>query len=358
MMRACIEQAGYNCLTACDGEEGLKVLATEAIDVVITDISMPILNGIELTRKVKEKYDSDVIIMTGHIDEFKYEDIVDLGASDFLKKPVSIRELILRLKRVLRERTILFQRNQAEDELKQSLEKLRRAFGGIINAMAETIEKRDPYTAGHQRKVANLAKAIAREIGLSQDQIEGLAMAGVIHDLGKISIPTEILVKPGQLTQFEFGIMKMHPKVGYDILKTIEFPWPVADIVLQHHERVDGSGYPQGITGKEILVEARILAVADVVEAMAYHRPYRPALGIDLALEEISKNRDTLYDSSVVAACLRLFRQKDYKLEQQVTSYTGRDRSAFNDPAPKPDLLQAESQPGTYLSLFCDMPFE
>jgi putative two-component system response regulator len=315
MLQECIQQAGYNCFTACDGEQGLKVLATEAIDVVITDINMPILNGIELTRKVMEQYDSDVIIMTGYINDFRYEDIVDLGASDFLKKPVSIRELILRLKRVLRERTILFQRNQAEDESKQSLRKLRKAFGGIINAMAQTIEKRDPYTAGHQRTVANLAKAIAGEIGLSQDQIEGLAMAGVIHDLGKISIPAEILAKPGRLTPLEFGIIKTHPQAGYDILKPIEFPWPVADIVLQHHERVDGSGYPQRIAGREILVEARILAVADVVEAMASHRPYRAALGIDLALEEISKNKDTLYDSSVVAACLRLFGQKAYKLE-------------------------------------------
>ena len=199
-------------------------------------------------------------------------------------------------------------------QLEKTLKELRKALGGTIEAMALTVETRDPYTAGHQRRVSNLARAIATEMGVSEDQIQGIRLAGVIHDVGKISVPGEILSKPGNIGANEFGIIKEHPRVGYNILKTVDFPWPIAQIVLQHHERMDGSGYPDGISGDNILIEARILAVADVVEAMASHRPYRAALGIDLALNEISKNRGSSYDSKVVDACLRLFNEKGYRL--------------------------------------------
>ena len=209
----------------------------------------------------------------------------------------------------------LAERKRAEEELQRTLEKLREALGGIIQTVALTVETKDPYTAGHQRRVANLARAIATEMGLSPEQIEGIRMAGGIHDIGKISIPAAILSKPTRLTEFEWGIIKMHSQVGYDILKKIEFPWPVAQIVLQHHERLDGSGYPQGLSGKDILMKARILAVADVVEAMASFRPYRPARGIDKALEEISQNRGILYDADAVDACLKLFTENGFEFE-------------------------------------------
>ena len=199
-------------------------------------------------------------------------------------------------------------------QIEKTLNDLRKALGGTIEAMALMVETRDPYTAGHQRRVSNLARGIATEMGVSKDQIQGVRMAGVIHDIGKISVPGEILSKPGSIGTNEFGIIKEHPQVGYNILKTVDFPWPIAQIVLQHHERMDGSGYPDGISGDNILIEARILAVADVVEAMASHRPYRAALGIDLALNEISKNRGSSYDSKVVDACLRLFNEKGYRL--------------------------------------------
>ena len=199
-------------------------------------------------------------------------------------------------------------------QIEKTLNDLRKALGGTIEAMALTVETRDPYTAGHQRRVANLARSIASEMGVSKAQIQGVRMAGVIHDIGKISVPGEILSKPGNISQNELGIIKEHPQVGYNILKTVDFPWPIAQIVLQHHERMDGSGYPNGISGENILLEARILAVADVVEAMASHRPYRAALGINLALNEISKNRGSSYDSKVVDACLRLFNEKGYRL--------------------------------------------
>lgn len=203
---------------------------------------------------------------------------------------------------------------QAEKKLGYSLKKLRRAVGGTIHAMALTVEKRDPYTAGHQRRATDLARAIGEEIGLSKDTIDGIRMAGVIHDLGKVYVPADILNKPGRLTKDEFMLIKRHPEAGYDIVKYVEFPWPIGQIVLQHHERLNGSGYPHGLKGSEICIEARIIAVADVVESMASHRPYRPALGIDRALEEIQKNRGTFYDPDVVDACVRLFCDKKYSL--------------------------------------------
>jgi putative nucleotidyltransferase with HDIG domain len=206
-------------------------------------------------------------------------------------------------------------RKRAEQELKESWEQLHQALEGTIQAMALTIEIRDPYTAGHQRRVSRLSCAIAREMGLPEDQIEGLRVAGDIHDIGKIYVPAEILSKPGQITAIEYGIIKTHPQVGFDILKTISFPWPVAQIVLQHHERQDGSGYPMGLVGDAILLESRILGVADIVEAMSSHRPYRPAQGIDKAIEEIIQNKGRFYDDRVVESCVRLFQQNRFAFE-------------------------------------------
>jgi PAS domain S-box-containing protein/putative nucleotidyltransferase with HDIG domain len=201
---------------------------------------------------------------------------------------------------------------KAEEELRNSLDKLRKITGATIQAMAQTVEVRDPYTAGHQKRVADLARAIATRMGLSSDQVDGIRMAGVIHDIGKISVPAEILSKPGLLTPLEFSLIKTHSQIGYDILKDIEFPWDIATMVLQHHERLDGSGYPQGVTGERILLEARILTVADVVEAMASHRPYRPSLGLDKALEEIGNKKGRFYDPDVVDACVKLFTENKF----------------------------------------------
>jgi len=198
-------------------------------------------------------------------------------------------------------------RKRAEQEISQSYERLRRVMNDIIQTMASTIEIRDPYTAGHQVRVTKLACDIARKMGLQEEQIEGIKTAALVHDIGKIYVPAEFLSKPGRLKENEFSIIKDHPQVGYDILKTIEFPWPIADIVLQHHERLNGSGYPAGLSGGDILLEARILAVADVIEAMSSHRPYRPALGMDQALAEISRNSGILYDPDIVNVCIDMF---------------------------------------------------
>ncbi len=204
----------------------------------------------------------------------------------------------------------------AEEELKKSWVKQKSAMEGTVQAMAYTIETRDPYTAGHQRRVTKLACAIAEEMRLSKNQMEGVRLAGGLHDLGKIYVPAEILAKPGKLSPVEYSIIKTHPQVGYDILKSIEFPWPIADFVLQHHERLDGSGYPNGLKGDKIFMEARILAVADVIEAMATHRPYRAALTIEVALDEIQSNRGDKYDSLVVDACLSVFEKKKFDFDK------------------------------------------
>ncbi|MBF0317062.1 MAG: GAF domain-containing protein [Nitrospirae bacterium] len=198
-------------------------------------------------------------------------------------------------------------RKNAIAELEQSLVKLRGITGAVMEAMSVAVEVRDPYTAGHQRRVADLARRIAHEMGLSNDQTEGLRVAAEIHDLGKISVPAEILSKAGKLKSQEFEIIKDHSEIGYNILKGIDFPYPVANIVLQHHERLNGSGYPRGLRGEDILIEARIICVADVVEAMANHRPYRPALGLEKAFAEITANSSILYDSDVVRACITVF---------------------------------------------------
>lgn len=197
-------------------------------------------------------------------------------------------------------------------ERQKSLEQLRESLEATIHAMAVTVESRDPYTAGHQRRVADLAYSIAVDLKMEQTRIDGLRMASTIHDLGKISIPAEILTKPTKLTNIEFEIVKTHAQAGYDILKDIDFPWPIARIVLEHHERIDGSGYPNRLTRNDILLESKILTVADVVEAMASHRPYRPSLGVELALDEIVKNKDILYEADVVDSCLRLFKEKQF----------------------------------------------
>lgn len=208
--------------------------------------------------------------------------------------------------------TDISQRKEAEEALKQSWEKQKKAMEGTVQAMAYTIETRDPYTAGHQKRVTKLACAIAREMKLSADQIDGVRMAGGLHDIGKIYVPAEILSKPGKISPVEYNIIKTHPQVGFDILKSIDFPWPVGEFVLQHHERMDGSGYPKGLKGDEIHLEARILAVADVIEAMSTHRPYRAALSIETALTEVEENMGTLYDPDVVEVCLTLFRKKEF----------------------------------------------
>jgi putative two-component system response regulator len=345
----------YQVVTAAGGSEAIDLLKVDSFDLVLTDLKMPEVDGLEVLRQAREiAPQAVVLILTGYASLESAIEALREGAYDYLLKPCSVHELKLKIARGLervrlaeeREQAIealrkahdelgmrveerttelakvneelrieIAERKRAEEELRQSYARLRRTLEGIVHALVSAIEIKDPYTAGHQRRVTQLACAIAKEMGLSEEQVKGLRMAGLIHDLGKINVPAEVLSKPGPLTELEYGLIKMHPQVGHDVLKAIEFPWPVAQIVLQHHERMDGSGYPSGLSGDEIILEARILAVADVVEAMVSERPYRPPRGIDEALEEISQNRGVLYDPEVVDACLKLFIEKGFMLE-------------------------------------------
>ncbi len=246
---------------------------------------------------------------------FECETIRKDGARTYIEVSVSLivrpGEKPTRFRGIVRDVT---ESKRTEEELQRTLESLRKAFGATIQVMVSAVETRDPYTGGHQIRSADLARAIATEMGLPREKIDGIRMAGVIHDIGKLSIPAEILSNPTKLSEIEFSLIQEHSKKGHDILKDVESPWPLAEIVYQHHERMDGSGYPRRLKGEEILIEARILAVADVVEAMASHRPYRPALGMDAALQEIEKNRGILYDPAVVDICLMLIREKGFQL--------------------------------------------
>jgi putative nucleotidyltransferase with HDIG domain len=219
---------------------------------------------------------------------------------------------------------------RSEDYLQSTLDRLEKSLEGTFRAMSMTLEIRDPYMAGHQHRVSGLAVAIAQEMSLPWEKIEGIRFAGIIHDIGKIAAPVEIMAKPYRLTKSEFQLIKDHPRVGYEMIKDIAFPWPVAHIVLQHHERLDGSGYPEGLVGDAILQEARILAVADVVEAVCSLRPYRPALGLEKGLEEIRKGRGIRYDTRVVDACIKLFRDGRFSFKKEPEA-AGGERSLRSD---------------------------
>ncbi|MBM4053491.1 MAG: PAS domain S-box protein [Planctomycetes bacterium] len=204
-------------------------------------------------------------------------------------------------------------RKLADALLKKSADTLQKSYGGMISALSHMAEARDPYTAGHQLRVAELARSIAVEMGFPSEQTDGIFLGGLIHDIGKICVPAEILSKPGKLSDIEFKIIQNHPQVGFDILKEITFPWPIAQIIQQHHERLDGSGYPNNLSNSEIIPEAKVIGVADTVEAVASHRPYRPSLGIENALEIIANGRESAFDTDIVNTCIKLFNEKQYK---------------------------------------------
>ena len=304
--------------------------------MVVSDIVLPGASGVTLLKAIRDASPPDiqVIMMTGEPTVETASDAVRAGASDYLAKPIG-KESILRAvgraaetKRIHDENKRLHEENRHYQEnlelmVAQRTVELREALEGTIHAMATTVESRDPYTAGHEQRVARLARAIAEEMGRPEEEVLGTYYAGLVHDVGKIGVPAEILSSPAKLCKEAMGMIRKHPETGFRILDSVHFPWPLAEIVRQHHERLDGSGYPLGLTGDAMRVEARILAVADMVEAMASHRPYRPALGIEAALAEIAEKRGTLYDADVVDACVLLFREKGFKLDDSRTAAGG-----------------------------------
>ena len=284
-------------------------------DLILSDYSMPGFDGMA-ALKLAQEYAPEMpfIIVTGSVSEDVAAECMKAGAWDYIIKQ-HIRRLGPAVVSALDKKQTLITKSKAEDEREAAYRALDKALTDSIAAMSKIVEIRDPYTAGHQTRVADLSVAIARELKLPEERVKYIRIAALIHDIGKIYIPSDILSKPGKLRDMEWQLIKIHAQGSYDILKTIEFPWPIAQIAWQHHERLDGSGYPQGLDGDHILLEAKILAVADVVEAMSSYRPYRPALGIEKALDEISRNRGVLYDPNIVDACLKLFNENRFKLE-------------------------------------------
>ena len=318
---------GYECTAAADAFEARTRMEEQDFEVILCDINMPGGSGLEVIREIIQKgRETAPIMITGVDDPLVVNKSFQIGAFDYITKPLDLNRVLISVTNALHRRELEIINRKYRHELEKKVEertaKLREAsdrlekmLDGVVDTIAFTLEKRDPYTSGHQRRVAQLACGIAKKMKLPEEQIYGLQMASFIHDIGKIYVPSEILTKPGKLSEVEFGIIKTHPTVGYEILQRIEFPWPIAEIAYQHHERANGSGYPRGLSGKEILLEARILGVADVVEAMASHRPYRPALGLEKAMEEISRNMGVLYETDVAQACLDLLKNDGFRLE-------------------------------------------
>lgn len=283
-------------------------------DIILSDYHMPSFDGISaLAIAVIEAPDVPFIFVSGAIGEELAIETLKGGATDYVYKD-KLNQLAPAVRRALDETREKLGRRAAEEGLRRMVSKLQGVLDQTVQALASITEIKDPYTAGHQQRVADLARAIAREFGLPKDMVEGIHVAGTLHDIGKIAIPAEILTKPSKLLEIEFGLVKTHSQVGYQILERIDFPWPVAEAVRQHHERIDGSGYPRGLRRDQIIPQARILAVADVVEAMASHRPYRPAHGIDSALAEIMRGRGGVYDPEVADACIALFKERGYEM--------------------------------------------
>ena len=314
-----MKEEGYEVRSAISGELALRAATSNPPELVLLDIRMPGMDGYEVCRRLKADpatRDVPVIFVSAVSETDEKVQGFKMGAVDFVTKPYQRDELMARVRTHLELNRL---RNHLEElvgertaELVDSEKKLRTSLLDSITALAAIVEMRDPYTAGHQRRVAELAIAIARDLKLPSEQIEGIHLASVVHDVGKIRVPAEILSKPGKLTANEFGLIKEHSQNGYEILKTIAFPWPIAQVVLQHHERLDGSGYPHALKSDQILLEAKIVAVSDVVEAMWSHRPYRPGLGLDVALGEITLNKGKLYDPVVVESCIRIFREQGF----------------------------------------------
>jgi len=348
IMTMMLADEGYDLHVANSGEEGLKILKeSPPFSLIISDQLMPGMTGVQFFTEARKICPTALrVLLTGHADTDAIIDAINIGGIHlYLTKPWHKDELLYSINQMLTKAELLIENRRLDElvkqqnielielnksleekvrlktlhldqralELKTSHERTRLVLEGTVQAMSKIVESRDPYTAGHELQVARIACIIAQKMFLSYDQVEAIRIAGSLHDIGKIAVPSEILTKPGRLSRLEMEMVKTHSQNAYDILKTIEFPYPIAQIILQHHERMDGSGYPQGLSGEDILLEARIIGVADVLEAMSSHRPYRPALGIETAIEEIVKHRGVLYDSTVVDACLSIYKAEGQK---------------------------------------------
>ena len=291
-------------------------------DLILLDVMMPEMNGYEVCKRLKDDSSTKnipIIFITALTETAHKTKGFEVGGVDYITKPFHSDEVKARVKthislKKMRE-TLKNQNIVLEERVKEKTAEIQQMLSATIQTMAVMVDVRDPYTAGHQRRVSQLSCAIAEKLFLSEDIIHTIKIAGILHDIGKIRIPTSIINRPGKLLDVEFQMIKIHPQVGYDILKNIPSPWPFAKAVLQHHEKLDGSGYPAGLKNNEIMLEAKILTVADVAEATSSYRPYRPAFDIDYALEELLKGKDKLYYGKAVDACIELFKKDNFKFD-------------------------------------------
>jgi putative nucleotidyltransferase with HDIG domain len=322
-----LKKNGYETDTAEDVTTALQKIEEVEFDIILTDIVMPKYSGIELLKKMRERCKSvQILIMTGDPSVETASQAIHYGANDYLVKPI-VKEDLLKFighaaqikkmedqRKALELENLMYQKN-LEQIIAHKTEALQNTMSGIIALLSTVVEVRDPYTAGHQRRVGNLSAAIAQKMNLNESTVTLLRIIGYIHDIGKIEVPAEILSKPGKLSDIEFMLIKNHSTTGYKMLNDVHLPKIISETIYQHHERYDGSGYPRGLMGDDITLEAQILMVADVVEAMMSHRPYRPALGLEAALEEISKYSGIHYNSKIVEACISLFMEDHYQIE-------------------------------------------
>lgn len=305
-----LERRVKRLVVAENGRQGLEAFRTGHHDVVVTDIKMPEMDGLQMAEQIKASArDVPIIVITAYSDRDYLIRAIELGVNRYVTKPIDPDLLVEAIYRAVEVRFKQQEVDRANRRVRDTLEQ-------TVMAMARAIELRDPYTDGHQKRVALLAAAIAEDMGLPPERVDGIRLGALVHDVGKIQVPTEILSKPGALRDVERNIVRLHAKAGEELLGGIDFPWPIAQMVLHHHERLDGSGYPDGLEGDELTLETKIIAVADVAEAMSSHRPYRPALGVTAAIEELRRGSGRIYDSSVVDSCIRVLESRPELIEQ------------------------------------------
>ena len=328
-----LKKEKYDVFLAEDVPAALKIIDDHEIDLIFTDIIMPRYTGMDMLNMLKENYSQiPVIIMTGEPTVETAKIAVKDLAFDYLTKPVSKNTLIKLAKHAIKQKKLSDERNRIESEneeyrkiLENQVEKrtksLQEAVNGTISTIAKILETKDPYTAGHEKKVANISLRIAGKMNLTKDQKDCIFLSGYLHDIGKLLLPAEILFKPGKLSESEFRLIKEHVVMGVELVEDIQLPWDIGKVILQHHERIDGSGYPKGLCGDDLSVESKILAVADVVEALSSQRPYRPGFSVETALSELKKNSGILYDDDVVTATISLFEDEGYDIESDKPIY-------------------------------------
>ena len=330
-------RSDYSLGIAKTGTHALAYVSAQHPDLILLDIMMPGMDGFEVCQRLKGQPTTaaiPVIFITAITDQASKAKGFAAGGVDYVTKPFHGQEVRARVQThlYLRQMQARLQAHNAllEETVAQKTADLKALLTATIHAMAAMVEIRDPYTAGHQKRVAFLAYKIAEKMGLAADRIQAVCVAGMLHDIGKVRIPVSILNRPGELLAAEYEMIKIHPRIGYELLREIPFPWPVAQIVLQHHEKLDGSGYPQGLSADEILAEAKILAVADVTEAKSSYRPYRPALGVASAMEDILRQRGIRYDAESVDVCRQLLLEEGLTFEQAETAEVLRQFSGWH----------------------------